>query len=236
MKPTDIVDQRWKRLLWDKQLGIRKGSRREEEDLITKIKGRSQEASRRKNLCMDFTRVRELVAAGILPLVQWTVSSKWLKDRKSLVIFFFFFSNLQWVYPNKFIWSKISSYDHCIFESQHFILNWPPRVCSGPCSSPCLTKLLWWYQVKILIRMSSTLSYLQLPFLMLLVIPWSSRGFYFMLLGLEKAVVGSEVLSFPISSLSLLQWGLSPDVYITTTSPASHITGKKVSHRSANCK
>lgn len=76
MKPTDIVDQRWKRLLWDKQLGIRKGSRREEEDLITKIKGRSQEASRRKNLCMDFTRVRELVAAGILPLVQWTVSSK----------------------------------------------------------------------------------------------------------------------------------------------------------------
>jgi len=47
--------------------------------------------------------------------------------------------------------------------------------------------------------MSNTLSYLQITFLMLLVIPQSSQGFYLMLLGLKKAVVGSEDLSFPIS-------------------------------------
>lgn len=111
----------------------------------------------------------------------------------------FFSPNLAWVYSKQFIWNNISSYNHCIFEYLCFILNWPPQLCSGPCPPLSLTKSLWWYRLKNLIRMSSTLSYLQLPFLMLLVIPQSSRGFYFMLLGLNKAVVGSEDLSFPIS-------------------------------------
>jgi len=43
-----MVVQRWKRLSWVKQLGIRKGRRWKEDDLITKLKGRIWEASRRK--------------------------------------------------------------------------------------------------------------------------------------------------------------------------------------------